>query len=73
MADENFVVCFSVVKELTVLVLQWVKHWPADPAVPVRSPLAEAKTFSTVNGIPLHTPFSLSMSLCHRPDMTEIY
>ena len=69
------IMCYSLLFSAFALTLkraplaQLVKRWPADLAVPSSIP-ARGEIFSTVNGVQLHTAFSLSSA--HRPDMTEI-
>ena len=50
-------------------VAQWVKHWPSDLVVVSLSPAAGGEILSAVNGVSFH---SLSLSISHPPDMTEI-
>ena len=35
---------------------KWLKRWPTDLAVPSSSP-TQGEIFSTINRVPLHTPF----------------
>ena len=58
-ANVNFVGCiFGALDVGTALVAQWVKHWPADLAVPF--------------GFHCTQPFIITLPVYNDPDVTEI-
>ena len=50
-------------------VVQWVKRWPADLAVPSFEPRSRRSLLKRKRGSTAH---SLSLSSAHRPDITKI-